>query len=211
MSARKRSRQPTGGNVEEEKSKRLVNAPEYNTCNYYSESVGLMFDPKRVLLRRVFFLNSDKSKYVSVGFYPALDYQPLVEFGGSRNKPILITPDIVESMAEHLPRMCNSMCGNEHYAFRVGVFRLTTIGSLRTARMYFDRHCLHFKLEDLQYLERIFHIVNNQLKLYATATPDVKTYIISALGTTTYSDPVPNANNSILYYQLYEEIKEPLL
>jgi hypothetical protein len=109
MSARKRSRQPKGGEGEEEKSKRLVNAPEYDPCNYYSESVGLMFDPKWVLLRRVFFLNSDRSKYVSVGFYPALDYQPLVEFGGSLNTPILITPDIVESMANTY-RECATPC-----------------------------------------------------------------------------------------------------
>jgi hypothetical protein len=93
----------------------------------------------------------------------------------------------------------------------VGVFRLTTIGTLKAARMYFDKHYLHFKLEGLQYLERIFHIVNNQLKAYAVTTPDVNTYIISALRTTTYLDPAPNANNSIVYYELYEEIKEPLL
>jgi hypothetical protein len=135
----------------------------------------------------------------------------MVEFGGSLNTPILITLDIVESMAEHLLRMCNSMCGNEHYAFRVGVFRLTTIGTLRAARMYFDEHYLHFKLAELQYLERIFHIVNNQLKAYAIAKPDVKTYVISALGITTYLNPAPNANNSFLYFQLYEEIKEPLI
>jgi hypothetical protein len=97
MSPRKREEDPTP------KSKRLVKAPEFNTCNYYNESVGLTFDRQRVQIRRVFFLNIDKSKYVSVGFYPALDYQPLVEFGGSQNKPIFITPDIVESLAQHLP------------------------------------------------------------------------------------------------------------
>jgi hypothetical protein len=218
MSARKHSRQPKGGfsfpDGEEEttpKSKRLVKAPEFDTCNDYTESVGLAFDSKRVLLRRVFFLNKDKSKYVSVGFYTTLDYQPLVEFGGSLNKPILITHDIVESLADHLPRMCNSMCGNEHYAFRVGLFRLTTIGTLRPARMYFDKQYLHFKLDEFQYLERIFHVVNNQIKAYATPLPDVKTYVISAFGTVTYVEPALMANISILYYQLHEEIKEPLL
>jgi hypothetical protein len=77
--------------------------------------------------------------------------------------------------------------------------------------MYFDRHYLHFKLADMQYLERIFPIVSNQLKAYDKVTPDVKTYIISALGTVTYVEPAPTANNSILYYQLHEEINQPLL
>jgi hypothetical protein len=207
MSARKRSRQPKGGfsfpDGEEEptpKSKRLVKAPEFDTCNYYSESVGLTFDPQWVLLRRVFFLNKEKSKYVSVGFYPALDYQPLVEFGGSQNKPIFITPYIAESLAQHLPRMCNSMCGNEHYAFRVGLFRLTTNGTLKVARTYFDKHYLHFKLADLLYLEQMFYIVHKQLKAYVKALPDVKTYVISAFGTVDYVEPAPVADRSILYY-----------
>jgi hypothetical protein len=171
MSAMKRSRQPKGGlsfpDGEEEptpKSKRLVKAPEFDTCNYYTESVGLAFDPKRVLLRRVFFLNKDKYKYVSVAFYHALDCQTLVKFRESLNKPIFIATDIVKSLAQHVPRMCNFMCGNEHYAFRVGLFQLTTIGTLKAARVYFDKHYLHFKIAELQYLERIFHIVNNQPK-----------------------------------------------
>jgi hypothetical protein len=211
MSARKRPRQPKRGfsfpDGEEEEptpqSKRLVKAPEFDTCNYYSESVGQTFDHQRALLRRVFFLNKDKSKYVSVGFYPALDYQPLVEFRGKQYKPIFITPDIVESLAQHLLRMCNSMCGNEHYAFREGLFRLTTIGTLNAARMYFDKHYLHFNLAELQYLERISPVVSTQLKAYDKATPIVKTYVISALGTVTFVEPASTANNSILYKQLH--------
>jgi hypothetical protein len=34
-----------------------------------------------LLLHRLFFINEDRTKYVSVGFYPAPDYLPLVEFG----------------------------------------------------------------------------------------------------------------------------------
>jgi len=32
------------------------------------------FDTKRFLLRRMFFINEDKTKYLSVGFYPTRDY-----------------------------------------------------------------------------------------------------------------------------------------
>jgi hypothetical protein len=50
-------------------------------CLAYVEPISPIFDPERVLLRRVFFVNADKSKYVSVGFYPARNYKPMVEFG----------------------------------------------------------------------------------------------------------------------------------
>jgi len=32
----------------------------------------------------MFFINEDKTKYVSIGFYSARDFQPLVEFAAIR-------------------------------------------------------------------------------------------------------------------------------
>ena len=49
-----------------------------NICTYWPNNPA--FDPQRVLLRRLFFINEDRTKYVSVGFNPARDYLPLVEF-----------------------------------------------------------------------------------------------------------------------------------
>jgi len=47
--------------------------PDFNPCYSYVESVNPMFDPRRVLLRRTFFINEDCSKYLSVGYYqPAI-------------------------------------------------------------------------------------------------------------------------------------------
>jgi len=43
---------------------------EFDNCNFYSEAVYLIFDPKRVLLRRHFFIDEDRTKNFSVGFYP---------------------------------------------------------------------------------------------------------------------------------------------
>ena len=50
-----------------------VRPPEFDTCKFYVEEVSPSFDPKRVLLRHVFFIDEDRIKYVSVGFYPARD------------------------------------------------------------------------------------------------------------------------------------------
>ena len=53
--------------------------PTRNICTYWPNNPA--FDPKRVLLRSLFFINEDRTKYVSFGFYPARDYLPLAEFG----------------------------------------------------------------------------------------------------------------------------------
>jgi hypothetical protein len=50
-----------------------------NICTYWTNNPA--FDPQRILLRRLFFINEDRTKYVSVGFYPAPYYLPQVEFG----------------------------------------------------------------------------------------------------------------------------------
>jgi len=67
------------------------------------------FYPKRVLLRRLFFINEDRTKYVSVGFYHARNYLPLVEFGFLRRaggpKTLILSDEHVDSLAETLPTL----------------------------------------------------------------------------------------------------------
>ena len=104
MSAGKRQRLPLLGAslplIEEQEGgpdPRLVRAPELNTC---METVATTLgDPNRALLRSVFFVAEDKSKYVSVGYYPARDYQPLAEFGGAKKLPLLLNVQQLQTMA----------------------------------------------------------------------------------------------------------------
>jgi len=121
---------------------KLIRQPEFDTCNFYVENVNLAFDPKRVLLRRLFFIDEDRTTYVSVGFYPTRDYQPFVEFGSvKKNSSTILILDYrqVTKMAECLPTICESMCGNEQYGCKEGNFRMNTTGTYRTARIYLDR------------------------------------------------------------------------
>jgi hypothetical protein len=37
-------------------------APEFDTCNFLIEAVSPQFDPNRVLLQRVFFINEEKNQ-----------------------------------------------------------------------------------------------------------------------------------------------------
>ena len=78
---------------------------------------GPAFDHSRVLLRRVFFLNVEKSGYVSVGFYPAREYQQLVEFGETRFLPLVLPTDCVNNVVERLPRLVEAMCRNELFVW----------------------------------------------------------------------------------------------
>ena len=89
MSARKRLQlaEAFGGG----ESKRTKPPAEFDTCNFLTEAVRPEFDPKRFLLLRVFFINEIKSRYVCVGFYPTKNYRSMIEFGGSKIKPVILT------------------------------------------------------------------------------------------------------------------------
>jgi hypothetical protein len=47
-----------------------IRVPELDTCNFLEGAINPAFEPNGVLLRRVFFINEVKTRYVSVGFYP---------------------------------------------------------------------------------------------------------------------------------------------
>ena len=81
MSARKR-RAPSDAQARDGSSvPNCTDALDVDTAGSYTEATSLLFDPNRVLLRRVFFLDPDKIRYISVGYYPSRNYEPLVEIG----------------------------------------------------------------------------------------------------------------------------------
>ena len=79
-------------------------APELDAC--LDAVTTLLGDPNRALLRPVFFIAEDKSKYVSVAYYPASDYQPLAEFGGAKKLPLLLDAQQQQTMAENNAALC---------------------------------------------------------------------------------------------------------
>jgi len=213
MSTRRRRPDATETSSPEASAPKRVRPPEFDICNFYSEAVNLIFDPKRVLLRYLFFIDEDRTKYVSVGFYPTRDYHPLVEFGSVKKNgsTILIFDDLqVDKMAKCLPRICESMCGNEQYGCKEGDFRLITTGNYRTNRLCLDKQYIGLRLGDLQYLSRMFHVLQNQLKVYTVSLPDVLAYVTVALTSVNYVEPAPNASKYIAYSQLFDELKTTL-
>jgi len=133
-----------------------------------------------------------------------------VEFGSVKKNgsTILIIDDRqVDKMAECLPKICESMCGNVQYVCREGDFRLNTTGSYRIARLSLGKQYIGLRLGDLLYLSRMFHVLQNQLKVYTLSLSDVLTYVTVALTSVNYVEPATNASKHIVYSQLFDELK----
>ena len=189
-----------------------VRTPELEPSCTFVEIFSPAFDPNSVLLRRLCFLNDDKSKYVSVGFYPAQNYLPLVEFGGAKLLRMLLTSDHVALMAERLPALVEAMCQNEQHRFISddGAFRINTTGSYRVARVTLDKQYLSFKLHELRNLLFVLYMIRNQLLVYTEASSDVQYYVNTAMTSDNYIEPAPTASPHVIYRQLFEELKSPV-
>jgi len=98
--------------------------------------------------------------------------------------------------------ICESMCGFKQYVCKEGNFRLNTTGSYRGGRLYLDKQYISLRLVDLQYLSRMFHVIQIQLNAYILSLPDVVAYT-----TTVYTSVNFIASKHILYPQLFEELK----
>jgi hypothetical protein len=163
--------------------------PTPNICTYWPNNPA--FDPKRVLLRRLFFINEDRTKSVSVGFYPARDYLPHVEFGVLRRaggpKTLIRGEEQVDAMAETLPTLRGDMCrgGARGCSCESGAFRLDVTYSVRTARLHVDSQSISLTLQDIEYLSRMFNIVQQQLRDYIVALQDVLPYVTATLTSVT--------------------------
>ena len=60
---------------------------------------------------------------------------------------------------------------------------------------------------DLQYLSRILHVLQNQLKVYTLSLPGVLAYVTVALTSVYYVETPPHPCKHIVYSQLFDELK----
>jgi len=165
MSARKR-RAPTDAQ-DDNSVPPCTDALDRDITGSYTEATSLLFDPNRVLLIRVFFLDPDKTRYISVGYYPSRNYQPLVEIGSPKQNPILFTDHHMTTLTEHLTAQVDSLWRDEFYNVRDGEFSMHSATPYKTVILALgekkNRKSAFLKLQELRYLTYIFPIVQNQL------------------------------------------------
>jgi hypothetical protein len=207
MASRKRVSQPAPHTGPEPKQPTVRAPPE--PCGII-EALNPAFDPSRVLLRRLFFLNADKTKYVSIGFYPTRNYEPCVELGGAKQKPVILTQQYVTTLGNHLPDIVQSVCVGEQFTYSYAPFRINSTGSYKVTRVTVDKAYMYLKQTELVTLFHMFYVIQSQLSFYMLALPDVLTYVTKAMASTTYVTPDPGATDSILWYQLFDELKMPV-
>jgi hypothetical protein len=173
-------------------------------------------DPNRALLRRVFFLNEERNKYISVAFYPQQGYSILIELGAAKSAPLRLTEHQFARLAERLPALIQAICADEYYVSDVGDnFKVVTRGSYQTTRLLIglgkNRIEIVLKLNELIYLNNILYLAVNQVGRYSGAAADVANYSTTVMASSEFINPHPHYNKQIQYSQLYEELEAIIL
>ena len=165
----------------------------------------------RVPLRRVYFLNEEKTRYVSVGFYPSENYRVLVELGGPRIVPIRLALQQVRTLMDALPALCDAMQCGELYTRKDGAFRIRSGRTHNCARLYHGKRCVSFRLADLRYMATMLHVVEALQSQYILAQADVMSYAYGALISLVFAVPHRSSECPIPFDQLCAELKLQLL
>jgi len=143
----------------------------------------------------MFFINENKTNYVSVGYYTARDYQPLLEFGDIRrggSKSLLLSDEKVTALADCLPAIRDSLCvGGDRVVIKCEScnIRLHTPRKHGTARLFVGTEYISLTQLDMDYLVRVLHILRQQMRDYISALPDVLSYVTSSLASTSSVEP----------------------
>ena len=164
-----------------------------------------------VLLLRVYFLNENRTRYFSVGFYQSDNYQVLVEFKGAGIVPIRLTEHHARTLMEALPEFCDAMQCGELYTRKDGAFRIRCSKTHNCARLYHGKQCFSFKLVVLHYMLTMVHMVEALQCPYILAQADVMSYAYGVLGSLVFVEPQRSGESPIQYDQLIAELKLRLI
>ena len=130
----------------------------------------------RVLLRCVYFLNEEKTRYVSVGCYPSENYQVSMEFGGPRIVPIQLAEQHVRTLLDALPALCAAMQCGDLYTRNDVAFRIRSGRAHTCASLYHGKRSVSFRIADLRYMVTMLHVVEALQSQYVLAQADVMSF-----------------------------------
>jgi hypothetical protein len=174
-----------------------------NICTYWPANPA--FDLKGVLFRHLFFYQRGQDQ---IHVCRALPHSRLYTTGriwdrseGLGPKTIILSDEHVDAMAEGLPMLRDAMSGGnplDGIGCKGGVWRLHVARSPVISKLYFDTHYISLTLLDIENFSRLFIVVQQQLRDYVVATPDVLPYVSNALTSVTYVDPCPNAGKTLI-------------
>jgi len=135
-----------------------------------------------------------------------------MEFGAIRMggfKSLILANEQFAALADSLTAIRDSMyVGGDRVVIKCESdnFRFHTTRRHGSARLFVRTEYISLTQPDMDYLLRVFPILQQQLRFYIIALPDVLFYVTSSLASISFVEPQANASTNKVYPHLYEEL-----
>jgi hypothetical protein len=162
-----------------------------------------------VLHRRLYFLNSKRSRFISFGYYPNKNYEPYVEIGGAKCG-VLLSPYFFTTLINHLPKLVENLNNKQEYRCVEETFRLRLVGEKRVT-LKCDGMCICLNINDVNFLLCNSNVLQHQLARYIFATNDVRLYVSKCVNSKVYVPADEGSSQYVLYDILCDELNSSLI
>lgn len=175
--------------------------PKKTTLRRRQKQITSKISPPNVLFRKTYFLNKPKTKYITLGIYPSLDYTFAVEIGHIRGKCIVLSPYHLSSILAHLSKMCENVCP-VFLPFKCveEKVKLQTVNKLIGCKIQLDNNQVTLKLNEIRYLVDHNTLLVNIISKYKLLQTDIKKHVEKV------KDYVPE--NDEFQFSVYDFLKE---
>jgi hypothetical protein len=147
--------------------------------------------------RRIYFLNKDRSRFISIGYYPDRKYEPYVEIGGVKCG-VTLSAYYFTSLVNHLPKLAEKLSKNQAYRCDEKTFHF----------VYWTENVVsRFNVMVCSYLSEKMTLISYYLiRLYFFINLDAMYLPQSYAAKCTNSSSFVHPGDSVSQYVLYDEI-----
>jgi hypothetical protein len=171
--------------------------------------VAMAAPPEAVVHRRIYFLNKDRSRFVSFGYYPDRKYEPYVEIGGVKCG-VILSPYYFTSLVNHLPKLAEHLSKNQAYRCDEESFHLRLPNGKRNVTIQCDGLRISIGENDVNFLLSNSTVLLYQVGRFLFATPDVQSYAAKCTNST-FVCPGDEVSKYVLYDVICDELNSSLV
>jgi hypothetical protein len=166
--------------------------------------------PEAGVLRRIYFLNKDRSRFISIGYYPDRNYKPYVEIGGVKCG-VILSAYYFTSLVNHLPKLAEHLSKDQAFRCDEETFHLRLLDGKRCVTIQCDGLRISIGENYVNFLLSNSTVLLYQLGRYVFATSDVQSYAAKCTNNSSFVHPRDSVSQYVLYDAICDELNSSLV
>jgi hypothetical protein len=171
--------------------------------------VAVAAPPEAVVHIRIYFPNKDRSRFISIGYYPDRKYEPYDEIGGVKCG-VILSAYYLTSLVNHLPKLAEHLSKNQAHRCDEETFHLRLLDGKRSVTFQCDGLRISIG-ENVNFLLSNSTVLLYQLGRYVFTTSDVQCYAAKCTNSSSFVHPGDSVSQFVLYDLICDELNSSLV